>query len=82
MDIPRLGIVRVQMRVPVHNQYPPLADFIEDLLRRFPNVTVDQLRLRRDSIAQSEGEAQLEISVWGLRQSGTAQTPGDATRDE
>jgi hypothetical protein len=76
-DYPTTGVSRTEVTLPVRGTYPQLVGFVETLLRDHPHVSVDRLLFRRDSSTTAVGDADIRISCWTRRASGTqaAQAP-------
>lgn len=58
------GLKQVQVTLPLRCSYPQLRDFTNTVLRQLPGVSLDQIILKRDNIAQSHAEVRLKISIW------------------
>lgn len=53
-----------QLVLPVETSYPALHAFLAAALERQPNLTLDELKLQRDSIESVELEAELHLSMF------------------
>lgn len=61
---PVTQVLQVQVSHPVRATYPQLRRYIESVLRARPNVSLDQVAARRDSVGQSQLEVRLRWSFW------------------
>lgn len=55
---------RWQLVLPVVTSYPALHAFIAAALERQPNLTLDELKLKRDRIESGELQAELHLSLF------------------
>ncbi|MHB0975272.1 MAG: GspMb/PilO family protein [Thiobacillus sp.] len=55
---------RWQLVLPVEASYPALHDFLAAALERLPNLTLDELKLKRDRIESAELQAELRLSLF------------------
>lgn len=75
------GVTQVQVIQPIKASYPQLRGYIESVLRAFPNVSLDQIEVRRDNVAQAQPSARLKWSIWLLPgESGTAPPLGQGEK--
>lgn len=58
------GLRQVQLTLPVRATYPQLRLFVEEVLRQLPGVSVDQLGLKRELVAQGQIDIRLKLSIW------------------
>lgn len=58
------GLRQMQVTLPLRASYPQVRQFIEAVLRELPGVSVDQLLLKRETVAQSQAEIRLRLSLW------------------
>ena len=58
------SLQRWQLVLPVEAPYPVLHAFIAAALERQPNLTLDELKLKRDSIETGELQADLRMSLF------------------
>lgn len=58
------SLQRWQLVLPVDASYPALHAFIAAALERQPNLTLDELKLKRDSIKTDELEVELRMSLF------------------
>lgn len=58
------GFKQIQVTLPVRCSYPQLRDFTSTLLRQLPGISLDQIILKRDNIAQSQADVRLKLSIW------------------
>jgi type II secretory pathway pseudopilin PulG len=58
------SLQRWQLVLPVEASYPALHAFLAAALERQPNLTLDELKLQRDSIESAELEAELRLSLF------------------
>ena len=58
------GLRQVQVSLPVRASYPQARQFIELILRKFPGVSLDQLVLKRETVALNQADIRLKFSVW------------------
>lgn len=79
-DVEMLGanasLQRVRMTLPLKVSYPQFRAFMEAVLLTMPNVSVDQISVKRGSAGESQAEVSLRLSVWlrgpGLREAGAS----------
>lgn len=57
-------LARWQLVLPVDAPYPALHAFIATALERLPNLTLDELKIKRDRIGASELQAELRMSLF------------------
>lgn len=57
-------LARWQLVLPVEATYPALHAFLAAALERLPNLTLDELKLRRDRIESGELRAELRMSLF------------------
>ena len=58
------SLQRWQLVLPVEAPYPALHAFIAAALERLPNLTLDELKLKRDRIEAGELQAELRLSLF------------------
>ena len=58
------GLRQQQMTFSVTSTYPQLIQFIGDVLHAFPGVSLDQLHIKRDDVAQPTPKSEVRLSVW------------------
>jgi len=59
----------LQMTLPVKGRYIDLRRWIEDILRRYANVAVNELAFKRDEVAVNQVEAKVRLTIWYRRSS-------------
>ena len=57
-------IARWQLVLPVEAPYPALHAFLAAALERLPNLTLDELKLKRERIESAELQAELRLSLF------------------
>jgi len=57
-------LARWQLVLPVEAPYPVLHAFLAAALERMPNLTLDELKLKRDRIESAELQAELRLSLF------------------
>ncbi len=57
-------LARWQLVLPVEAPYPALHAFLAAVLERLPNLTLDELELKREHIEASELQAELRLSLF------------------
>ncbi len=57
-------LARWQLVLPVEAPYPALHAFLAAALERLPNLTLDELKLKRDRIESAELQAELRLSLF------------------
>lgn len=57
-------LVHVQVTQPLKSSYPGIRRYAQAVLRGMPNVSLDQIQVRRDGVAQTDVEARLKWSLW------------------
>jgi hypothetical protein len=58
------GLRQIQMTLPIRADYSTLRAFIEATLRQLPMVSIDQISIKRESVAQGLMETRLKLSIW------------------
>jgi len=58
------SLARWQLVLPVEATYPALHAFLAAALERLPNLTLDELKLKRDRIESAELQAELRLSLF------------------
>ena len=58
------SLLRWQLVLPVEASYPDLHAFIATALERLPNLTLDELKLKRERIEDEELQAELRLSFF------------------
>lgn len=58
------GLNRLQVTLPLRASYPQLKQFIGEVLFEFPGVSLDDLVLKRESVAQNQAEIRIKLSLW------------------
>jgi hypothetical protein len=58
------SLARWQLVLPVAAPYPALHAFMAAALERLPNLTLDELKLKRDRIESTELQAELRLSLF------------------
>ena len=57
-------LARWQLVLPVEAPYPALHAFLAAALERLPNLTLDELKLKRERIESAELQAELRLSLF------------------
>jgi hypothetical protein len=55
---------RWQLVLPLDASYPALHAFLAAALERLPNLTLDELKLKRDRIESTQLQAELRLSLF------------------
>jgi hypothetical protein len=71
-----LGLVRLQITVPVQGRYRQMRASVNRALLDMPNLSLDQVMLRREHAGNTELEAQLRFSLWMVSDRGVLPTSG------
>lgn len=58
------GLRQVQVTLPLRATYPQLRGWIEAVLRQIPGVSIDQITLKRETVAQGQAEIRIKLSIW------------------
>jgi len=58
------SLQRWQLVLPVTGSYPALHAFIATVLERLPNLTLDELKLKRDRIESTQLQAELRLGLF------------------
>jgi Type II secretion system (T2SS), protein M subtype b len=58
------SLQRWQLVLPVKTAYPDLHAFLATALERLPNLTLDELKLKRERIESTELQAELRMSLF------------------
>jgi Tfp pilus assembly protein PilO len=69
------GLRQVQITLPVRANYAQVRSFAEAALRQLPMVSVDQIGIKRETIAQASVEVRLKLSVWVDPRKGNSSAP-------
>ena len=62
----RGGLTQLQVTLPVRASYLQIRGFVEQVLQKNPGVSLDELILKRDSVAQNQVEVSAKLSLWIL----------------
>ena len=60
------GLTQLQVTLPVKASYLQMKGFVEQVLLQNPGVSLDELVLKRDSVAQNQVEVNAKLSLWIL----------------
>lgn len=58
------GLRQIQVTLPIRADYTALRAFIEATLRQLPMVSIDQISIKRENVAQGLMETRLKLSIW------------------
>ncbi|MBQ0921761.1 hypothetical protein KBW71_25285 [Hydrogenophaga aromaticivorans] len=58
------GLVQQQVTLPVQARYPQLKAFMLQALQQFPGLSIDQIVIQRENVAQDRPEVMLKLSIW------------------
>ncbi len=58
------GLRQLQVSLPVTASYPKMRKFIEGVLLQLSGVSVDQIDLQRETIAQGQADIKIKLSIW------------------
>jgi Type II secretion system (T2SS), protein M subtype b len=58
------GLQQVQITLPVRASYAALRAFTEASLRQHPMLSMDQIHMKREAIAQGSVDVRLKLSIW------------------
>jgi hypothetical protein len=58
------GLRQLQVTLPVRASYIQIRQFVQEILRQLGGVSVDQISIKRDNVAQNQVEARLKLSIW------------------
>jgi hypothetical protein len=58
------GLQQLQVTLPVRSGYTEMRQFIEEVLRQLNGVSVDQILIKRENVAQGQLEARIKLSLW------------------
>ncbi len=61
---PQTGWLQVTLNVAVRGTYPATRRYVEFLLRRQPNLALDEMTLRREASGTDQGEIRLHWTAW------------------
>lgn len=75
-----IGVIRLQITVPVVGGYRKLRLGIERALRELPSLSLDQMMFRREQAAQTQLDVRLRLSMWLLAPAAGAVEPTGETR--
>jgi hypothetical protein len=62
--VPNTSLLRWQLVLPIEAPYPALHAFLATALERQPNLTLDELKLKRERIESSDVLAELRLNVF------------------
>jgi hypothetical protein len=57
-------LLRWQLVLPLETDYPTLHAFVAAALERMPNLTLDEIKLKRERIEDTELQAELRLSLF------------------
>jgi hypothetical protein len=58
------GLQQLQVTFPVRTGYIEMRQFIQEVLRQLNGVSVDQISIKRENVAQGQLEARIKLSIW------------------
>jgi Tfp pilus assembly protein PilO len=58
------GLEQLQVTFPVRTGYIEMRQFIQEVLRQLNGVSVDQISIKRENVAQGQLEARIKLSIW------------------
>ncbi len=58
------GLVQQQVTLPVQARYPQLKAFMLQALQQLPGLSIDQIVIQRENVAQDRPEVTLKLSIW------------------
>lgn len=58
------GLRQIQITLPLRCSYPQLRDLSTSLMRQMPGISLDQIALKRENVAQSQADIRLKLSIW------------------
>lgn len=58
------GLQQLQVTFPVRTGYIQMRQFIQEVLRQLNGVSVDQISIKRENVAQGQLEARIKLSIW------------------
>ena len=58
------GLRQVQVTLPLRASYPQLRGWIDAVLRQMPGVSIDQITLKRETVAQAQADIRIKLSIW------------------
>lgn len=58
------GLQQLQVTLPVRSGYIEMRQFIQEILRQLNGVSVDQIIIKRENVAQGQLEARIKLSLW------------------
>ena len=58
------GLRQLQVTLPVRASYTQVRQFIQETLSQFGGVSVDQISIKRENVAQSQLDVKIKLSIW------------------
>lgn len=58
------GLRRIQVTLPLRATYPQLRQWVESVLRQLPGVSIDQITVKREAVAQGQADIRIKLSIW------------------
>lgn len=58
------GLLRYQLNMPVKATYPQIRDFLAEVIQSTPNVALEQLSFRRESVDSPLVEANIDLALY------------------
>lgn len=58
------GLQQLQVTLPVRSGYIDMRQFVQEILRQLNGVSVDQIIIKRENVAQGQLEARIKLSLW------------------
>ena len=55
---------QLQVTLPVRANYLQIRQFTQEILNQMGGVSVDQISLKRENVAQSQVDAKIKLSIW------------------
>lgn len=58
------GLLRYQLNMPVKATYPQILDFLAEVIQSTPNVALEQLSFRRESVDSNLIDANIDLALY------------------
>lgn len=66
-DLPAAGLVRYKITLPLKGSYGQIRRFVETTLKTVPGVALDDVKLQRQNIGDTQVEARVQLSLFLAR---------------
>lgn len=76
------GVIQQSVVMPFRASYPQAKSFLFDVLRSNSGLSLDQITIKREAVAQANPEIKVKFSIWVAADGGPLATPASAGASE